>query len=336
MAEIFRIEFPDDLRHAVFKAAELLRRGELVAVPTETVYGLAANAWDEEAVLRIFAAKERPASNPLIVHVASREMALQCVSNWPEDAELLARQFWPGPLTIVLPKSSRIPDAVTAGGNTVGIRWPSHPFMQALIQECGFPLAAPSANSSNELSPTQAEHVIKSLGERIPLVIDAGPSAVGIESTVIEVTASGFHLLRPGSITSKAIEKTLGKEQRDSKKISNGPAKSPGQLARHYSPQACLVLRTWKNETELTRIIDESGVNPRLIHLVCHEKVPHSNSLGRIALIPADAEAYARALYSELHRCDETGAKLIIVEDLPATPEWEGVRDRLTRAAHQR
>ena len=159
---------------AVAEAARLLRAGEVMAVPTETVYGLAANALDRAAVRKIFEVKGRPQHNPLIVHVASVEMARECVTDWPERATKLAEKYWPGPLTLVLPKSSIVPDEVTAGGATVAVRWPSHPFMQALIRRCGFPLAAPSANRSNQLSPTNAGHVIASLGDRVSLVVDGG------------------------------------------------------------------------------------------------------------------------------------------------------------------
>jgi L-threonylcarbamoyladenylate synthase len=161
---------------AVKRAAELLRAGEVVALPTETVYGLAANALDARAVARIFEIKGRPANNPIIVHVASLEMARRCVANWPAAAEKLARAFWPGPLTLVLPRANEIPDIVTASGQTVGVRWPSHPFIQAVIRECGFPLAAPSANPSNQISPTNADHVSKGLGGKIPLIVDGGQS----------------------------------------------------------------------------------------------------------------------------------------------------------------
>src|SRR4051812_28502567 len=175
---------------AVRRAVEKLRSGGVVALPTETVYGLAANALDANAVQRIFEIKGRPLHNPIIVHVAGVEMAKQCVRLWPKIAEELARAFWPGPLTLVLERANNIPDVVTAGGKTVGVRWPSHPFIQAVIRACDFPLAAPSANLSNELSPTNAEHVRRSLGNRLGLIIDGGQSQVGIESTVVDVSTA--------------------------------------------------------------------------------------------------------------------------------------------------
>src|SRR5688572_26939228 len=167
MAEILSTDSREKFDAAVQRAAELLRAGEVVGLPTETVYGLAANAFNEHAVKKIFGIKGRPSNNPIIAHVASRELARACVSDWNDAAEKLSKSFWPGPLTIVLPKSPKVPDVITAGGSTVGVRWPSHPFIQAVIRECGFPLAAPSANPSNQLSPTTAEHVQRALGDKL-------------------------------------------------------------------------------------------------------------------------------------------------------------------------
>lgn len=195
-AEILPTDTAALFRAAVARAVELLRAGQVVALPTETVYGLAANALDAAAVARIFEIKGRPPHNPVIVHVADHAMARRCVADWPSFADNLARAFWPGPLTLVLPRSAEIPGIVTAGGPTVGVRWPSHPFIQAVIRECGFPLAAPSANLSNRVSPTNAAHVLKSLGAKIPLIIDGGQSQVGIESTVLDLTSTPAKVLR--------------------------------------------------------------------------------------------------------------------------------------------
>src|SRR5665213_2655552 len=215
---------------AVERAAELLRAGELVALPTETVYGLAANAWDASAVARIYEAKGRPAHNPIIVHVAGMELARRCAASWPETADKLARAFWPGPLTLVLERSAEIPDIVTAGGSTVGIRWPGHPFIQAVIRACGFPLAAPSANLSNDLSPTNAAHVQKVLGGKIPLIVDGGQAQVGIESTVLDLTVSPPRLLRPGMIHAESLAAVCGKVQSPESKVQSQEKflRSPG------------------------------------------------------------------------------------------------------------
>jgi L-threonylcarbamoyladenylate synthase len=230
---------------AVRRAAVLLGVGELVALPTETVYGLAANALDATAVARVFRAKGRPAGNPLIVHVAGLEMARQCVSSWPELAERLARAFWPGPLTLVLPRAPGIPLLVTGGGETVGVRWPSHPFIQAVIRECGFPLAAPSANVFSQLSPTTAEHVRRGLRNQVRLIVDGGPTPVGIESTVLDLTESPPAVLRPGMIHEESLVAITGRLRRAERKRGlAGPLRSPGLLPKHYAPAARLVLWT--------------------------------------------------------------------------------------------
>ncbi len=240
---------------AVRRAAELLRAGELVALPTETVYGLAANALDAGAVERIFAVKGRPAHNPIIVHVAGPEMARRCTDAWPESAARLAREFWPGPLTLVLPKAQEIPAVVTAGGGTVGVRWPSHPLIQAVIRECGFPLAAPSANPANRVSPTTAEHVRASLGGKVRLIIDGGQCQVGIESTVLDLTVDPPRVLRPGMIHEEslrtAMECGVGSGECGIGEGEGGALRSPGNLRRHYSPRAKLIIAGWRDDGEL-------------------------------------------------------------------------------------
>src|SRR5882724_6427182 len=238
---------------AVTRAAALLRAGEVVALPTETVYGLAANALDENAVAKIFQVKGRPAHNPIIVHVAGDEMAQACAARWPETASALARAFWPGPLTLVLPRAKKIPDNVTAGGETVGIRWPGHPFMQAVIRECGFPLAAPSANLSNQVSPTNAQHVRAQLAGKISLIVDGGQSQVGIESTVLDLTVSPPRILRPGMVHAGAIAAVCGEvqDQKSGDPAGEPALRSPGLLKKHYSPKAKLVVLEWHDEESL-------------------------------------------------------------------------------------
>ena len=208
--EILSTHTPQLFAAAVKHAAELLRAGEVVALPTETVYGLAANALDEKAVAKIFQIKGRPANNPIIVHVAGNEMAKGCVNTWPELAGKLSKAFWPGPLTLVLPRAEKIPDLVAAGGATVGVRWPGHPFIQAVIRQCGFPLAAPSANLSSRISPTNAGHVRKQLGGSIPLIVDGGQSQVGIESTVLDLSVRPPQVLRPGMIHAESLAAVIG------------------------------------------------------------------------------------------------------------------------------
>jgi len=320
-------------KQAVARAAELLCAGELVALPTETVYGLAANAWDAAAVRRIFEIKGRPAQNPIIVHVASLELARRCVSNWPPLAGKLAAAFWPGPLTLVLPRSAEISDVVTAGGTTVGVRWPSHPFMQAVIRECGFPLAAPSANQANQISPTNFEHVLKDLEGQIPLIVDGGQSQVGIESTVVDLTSSSPRLLRPGMIHAEALLAIMGGELLNGAPGGEAVLRSPGLLPKHYAPKAKLVLWQWRDENELMTRVNTVKYPREKIHVIAYNCIPLRQQFGRVSVIPHDAEAFARALYAELHQCDEAGAELIVVETPPAGEQWRAIADRLARAA---
>jgi L-threonylcarbamoyladenylate synthase len=333
-AEVISTETPALFDQAVARAAELLRAGQLVALPTETVYGLAANAWNAAAARRIFRAKGRPAENPIIVHVASLELARRCVAVWPPAAQRLAAAFWPGPLTLVLPRAEEIPPLVTAGGATVGVRWPNHPFIQAVIRACGFPLAAPSANRANELSPTTAEHVRKSLGDKIPLIVDGGPARVGLESSVLDLASSPPRLLRPGMISPASLRAVLGEEGLVTAGPPQGDLRSPGLLPRHYSPRAKLAVLHWRDEADLAARVSGLGVAREKIHIITHSGAPLREEFGRVAVIPPEAAAWARALYAELHRCDEAGAELIVVEAPPAGEGWRAIADRLERAAH--
>jgi L-threonylcarbamoyladenylate synthase len=332
-AELLSTHTPELFQKAVRRAAELLRAGEVVALPTETVYGLAANALDEKAVAKIFQIKGRPAHNPIIVHVASNEMAKACVAQWSEQAEKLSKSFWPGPLTLVLPRAEKIPDTVTAGGETVGVRWPSHPFMQAVIRECGFPLAAPSANLSNQISPTNAEHVRAQLDDKISLIVDGGQSQVGIESTVLDLTVTPARILRPGMIHTESLAAAGLAIANCQLPIEENTLRSPGQLKKHYSPKAKLVVASWQNDGELAAQVGNWKLEIGDVHIVAHTQIPTSFGAANVSVIPHDAEAFARALYAELHRGDAAGAKLIVVEAPPDLPEWSGIADRLRRAA---
>ena len=297
---------PGALEHA----AALIRCGGLVAFPTETVYGLGANAFDAAAVERIFRVKGRPRQSPLIVHVASTDMARTLVLEWPDAAECLARRFWPGPLTLVLRKQPSIPDVVTAGLTTVGLRVPSHPLALALIRAAGVPIAAPSANAFTQLSPTTAEHVRQSLGDAVDLVLDGGPATVGIESTVLSLAGAEALVLRPGVIPLPAIEALIGRV-RIADSAEPGAHASPGMHPRHYRPRTPLLL------------------------LDVNDPAPAGRGewlrFGRE--MPGEPSAYAARLYAELHRLDAKGLDWIAVERPADTPEWAGVLDRLTRAA---
>jgi len=337
-AEILSTHTPALFEAGVQRAAEALCRGEVIALPTETVYGLAANAFEAAAVQRIFEIKGRPAHNPIIIHVSSLEMARRCAIRWTGLADKLAAAFWPGPLTVVVPCAPEIPPVVTAGGETVGIRWPGHPFMQAVIRACGFPLAAPSANRSSEISPTTAAHVMRSLGDRIQLIIDGGHSQVGIESTVLDITVAPPRLLRPGMIHEEsllAVTGSLNRAADDSDTI----LRSPGLLRKHYAPKARLEVLAWADERDFESQLAElsnrmSGViEPGRTFVIAHTHIPLAAKVASVSVIPHDAEAFARAIYAELHRCDEGGANLIVVEALPTGPEWRAIEDRLQRAA---
>jgi len=334
-AEVLATHTPELFQKAVRRAAELLHAGEVVALPTETVYGLAAKALDEKAIAQIFQIKGRPANNPVIVHVAGSEMAKSCTKNFPPMAEKLAESFWPGPLTLVLPRSKTIPDIVTAGGETVGVRWPSHPFIQAVIRECGFPLAAPSANLSNCISPTNAEHVRTQLAGKISLIVDGGQSQVGIESTVLDLTVSPPRILRPGMIHAGSLSAVCGEIQNPEFRIQipESALRSPGLLKKHYSPKARLLILNWRDDSDLQSQIRNSQFAVRNCFVVAHTKIPSGESFADVSVMPHDAEAFARALYAELHHCDEAGAELIVVEAPPETAEWSGIVDRLRRAA---
>ena len=333
ITEVLSTHTPALFAAAVKRAAELLRAGEVVALPTETVYGLAANALNADAVAQIYEIKGRPAHNPIIVHVNTVAMAQQCVASWPALADKLAAAFWPGPLTLVLPRSQKIPDNVTAGGPTVGVRWPSHPFIRAVIRECGFALAAPSANLSNQISPTTAGHVAGQLGEKLRLIVDGGQAQVGIESTVVDLTVSPSRVLRPGMIHEESLA-AAGLPMADGRwPIEAGALRSPGLLKKHYSPKARLLLLSWRDDDDLREQIGNRQWEIGNTHVIAHTRIPSGAGLAGVSVIPHDAEAFARAIYAVLHRCDEANAELIIVEAPPQTMEWRAIADRLNRAA---
>ncbi|AIE84419.1 L-threonylcarbamoyladenylate synthase [Fimbriimonas ginsengisoli] len=280
-------------------AAQALRQGKLVGMPTETVYGVAANALDPAAVRATFTAKGRPADNPLIVHLADATDVSTVAAAFPAHAQELARRFWPGPLTLVLPKRSDVPEVTTGGLGTVAVRVPAHPAARALIAAAGVPLSAPSANLFMGLSPTRAEHIDPSLAEHLALILDGGPCEVGLESTVVDATGPTIRLLRPGRVTQSDLEDALGEP------VLAGQSKerrSPGQYPRHYAPRTPV------------RLVD---------HLPEGEP-----GIARLD----DPEQYAAALYAALHDLDHLGLPEILVERPPKSAEWAAVWDRLKRA----
>jgi L-threonylcarbamoyladenylate synthase len=307
------------------EAAALLRRGGLVAFPTETVYGLGALALEPLAVRAIFAAKARPPGNPLIVHVLGEDDARPRLLRWPIEARQLAARFWPGPLTLVLPRTALVPDEVTAGGDTVAVRAPSHPVARALLERVGAPLAAPSANSAQHVSPTSAAHVLRDLNGRIDAVLDGGRCPVGIESTVLSLDGPVPRLLRAGAISRAQLEDLLGPIE-TGPRPGAGVAQSPGQQHRHYAPAA------------FVRLAEAPGLLAAVAGLRGHIGVllrgdtaaPPATAVARL---PADSAGYARGLYAALRDLEDADCDTIVVEQVPQGAEWDAIRDRLTRAA---
>ncbi|WP_337171841.1 L-threonylcarbamoyladenylate synthase [Gemmatimonas aurantiaca] len=351
---------------ALAEAAALIRAGELVAFPTETVYGLGANALDADAVVRIYAAKGRPAWNPVIVHAANAAEARRHAATWPRSAERLAERCWPGPLTLVVPRAAHIPDVVAAGGETVALRVPAHPVALALIDAAGCPIAAPSANRFTRVSPTTAQHVVASLGDRVPLVLDGGPCTVGIESTVVDCGEDVVTILRPGMIGRETLEAALDGlgivvRHATTPAVPHGEAmdtamaaptdstahmashvpRSPGMADRHYAPRADVWLFTPAQREEVETALREraettvlDGLHP-VIGLLRTITFGNSSVQAMVQTIamPAAPMAYAQALYAALHEVDARGASLVLIEAPPDEPGWDGIRDRLTRAS---
>jgi len=294
------------------RAVDLLRRESVVAFPTETVYGLGADAFSAKAVAEIYRLKQRPSWNPLIVHVATVEQARALARHWPVAADALAARFWPGPLTLVV-------EAATGG--TTAIRIPAHPVALQLLAASGLALAAPSANRSEGISPTTAEHVLRSLPD-VPLVLDGGPASFGIESTVLDLTSATPRLLRPGALGLRALREVVGPITLPDAEVSDGSARpSPGMSKRHYAPRAKLILA--KDAADL----DRSGLTTPIAVLTYEGQGPGDEVLS------ADPREYAADLYAALHRLDDAGVATILVQQPPETEEWLAVRDRLGRAA---
>lgn len=315
-----------DLAATVTQACAILRRGGVVALPTETVYGLAADATNAAAVEKIFRIKGRPATNPLIVHVADIATARRYATVWPEDAQKLAATLWPGPLTLVLPKHPSIVAQVTAGKATVGLRCPAHPLALAVLREFDGPLAAPSANRSNRVSPTTAEHVQHAFGKAVDLILDGGPCTVGIESTVLDLSHGPPTILRPGGITRQQIEAIIGKtEIRTGHIASTIAADSPGQQTVHYSPHAP-AYRFSHQQWDAVLSLHPSKRCPVLaIHLP--EDLP---AWLEVIKMPDSPQSYAQRLYDELHRADAGNPPCILIELPPS--EWLAITDRIMRA----
>lgn len=321
-----------DSSNQIQRAAALLRAGEVVAFPTETVYGLGADALNPAAVAKVFAAKDRPADHPLIVHLPLNADLSMWAREVPPVAEKLALAFWPGPLTLILPRQKRIPDIVTGGQDTVGLRVPDHPLARQLLAAFAGGIAAPSANRFGRISPTTAEHVRLELGDRVAMILDGGPCAVGIESTIVDVSRRIPRILRPGTITSRDIEDVAGVP------VGLGPGagdetevpRVSGSLPAHYAPRTPLVLvaaaqMSGELHARLAQGLD-LAVLGRQAQRVVDGRIHWQRAL-------ADPAGYAHDLYAHLRALDALGVDLIVVEALPEEAAWLAVRDRLSRAA---
>lgn len=328
-------------------AAEILRGG-LVAFPTETVYGLGANALNEQAVARIFEAKGRPFHDPLIVHLASANDLARVAAEIPAIARELADAFWPGPLTLILPKQQSVPDKVTAGLSAVAVRVPSHPVALALLRASGVPIAAPSANRFGYTSPTTAAHVMDDLADRIDLILDGGPATIGVESTVLDITRPPYIILRPGGVSREALEKLIGPVAIRSAATSvssdaeNTAQPSPGLLSKHYTPRAELILcqgaaaETLEKLTKLAQIHTANGRKVGL--LLANEDLQYFKDTPCLQYPLGSSKELtqiARVLYTGMRMLDEKGADVILTRDFGEQGLGLAVHDRLLRAASQ-
>jgi len=302
----------------VRRAAQILRAGGLVAFPTETVYGLGADASSEKAVARLYAVKRRPADHPVIVHFASAESAFDWAAEIPEAARELAKKFWPGPLTLILKRSALAKDFVTGGQPSVGLRVPSHPVAQQLLKEFGGAVAAPSANRFGQVSPTTAAHVRADLGKDVDLVLEGGQSEVGIESTIVDLSGGGAVLLRPGAITRAQIEALVPVSD------ENSSVRHSGGLERHYAPRTPARLIP-------THALDREIAKGKTSVAVLAFSRPDER-VDFWLRMPRDPQGYAQRLYAALRELDSAGCECILVEAPPEAPEWAAVRDRLVRA----
>jgi len=316
---------------AIELAAQAIARGELVAFPTETVYGLGARADDDAAVAKIFAAKGRPAEHPLIVHVAGAEQVRDFAAHAPPVAVRLVAAFWPGPLTLILPRLAGVASAAAGGQPSIGLRCPSHPVAQALLQASArlgvSGVAGPSANRFGRISPTRAEHVMADFGEAVP-VLDGGPCDVGIESSIVDCSRGYPVLLRPGVLTVPQIEAAAGETLRLPDALA---PRASGTLAAHYAPRAKLRLMDGAALRKALALLGEGGAGALALAVYSRSVVAQGGFRHR--LMPASAAAAAQDLFAALRELDAQGVDLIWVETPPDSPEWDGVRDRLQRAA---
>ena len=344
--QMWKIENPKDFtphdREVLEKAAAIIRAGGLVAFPTETVYGLGANALDEAAAKKIYAAKGRPSDNPLIAHVSCLEEIAPLVSNMPENGKKLAKAYWPGPMTMVFPKSAIVPYGTTGGLDTVAIRMPSDPIAAELIRLSGVPIAAPSANTSGRPSPTRADHVLQDMDGKIDAIIDGGPVGIGLESTIGDVTEEMPMVLRPGAITVEMLRETVGKVGIDPAILGPVSAdvrpKAPGMKYRHYAPKADLTLVEGETEAvveTINRLAGEKLAEGRKVGIICTDETKDRYPAGMLESIGARArqETVAHNLYAVLRDFDDRGAEYIFSEGFSEDNLGRAIMNRLNKAA---
>jgi L-threonylcarbamoyladenylate synthase len=313
---------------AIELAADLLRRGKLVAFPTETVYGLGADALNPTAVARIFSAKGRPADHPLIVHIPDASYLSQWAIDIPDAVKRLTAEFWPGPLAIILKKQPAVPMAVTGGQNTVALRMPSHPVALQLLQIFSGGIAAPSANRFCRISPTQAIHVFEELGNSVDFILDGGPCQVGVESTIIDFSKDKPILLRPGQITQIELEAFL---QTEIQNANHSAVRAPGMMEIHYAPMTPTLLCP---ANQLPKAINDSiALNRSVGVLACHQTI-NSHASIQVLTMPQQADDYAQSLYAALRELDRLNLDLILVEQPPVTMAWSAINDRLAKATN--
>jgi L-threonylcarbamoyladenylate synthase len=314
---------------SIVDACAILRHGGLVAFPTETVYGLGADAKNPAAVAKIFAAKQRPADHPLIVHIADSDQIREWSGEITTAAQKLIQHFWPGPLTLILPRAENVLECITGGQNTIGLRMPQHPVAQALLQTFGSGIAAPSANRFGHISPTRAEHVWQELGNSVDLILDGGDCEVGIESTIVDVSGEQIKVLRPGIISAVQLSLVLGEEVIINTNIVAAAIRTSGMLLSHYAPQTPLQLISTENLAEQINLL--LAKNKTVAVLARRPALLEHADLYWFAM-PNEVEAYAHELYARLRAADQLDCSVILVEAVPQDAQWLAVHDRLSKA----